>query len=226
MAIIAGGNGTVLNVGNAASAPLHASLKPNAEDGHYALSVVTQALTATLAGSAIVFAARWTHATKTAKIRRVELKFLPLTPFTAATLSDHTSFDLLIGRTFTANYSGGTALTLTGNSCKLRSSYPTTQFGEIRVATTAAFTGGTITLDPHPIMQTLRRGNRVNPAAATEEVVVENGSVVGQFSEGESGHPIILSQNEGLIVRNRTVWPAAGTGILCVSMVWSEGDFV
>ena len=35
-------------------------------------------------------------------------------------------------------------------------------------------------------------------------------------------HPIVLAQNEGLVIRNRTVWPAAGTGILQVEVAWAE----
>ena len=31
-----------------------------------------------------------------------------------------------------------------------------------------------------------------------------------------------LAQNEGIVVRNRTVWPAAGTGILTVLLGWAE----
>ena len=32
----------------------------------------------------------------------------------------------------------------------------------------------------------------------------------------------MLSQNEGIVLRNRTVWPAAGTGIVQVELSWSE----
>jgi hypothetical protein len=35
-------------------------------------------------------------------------------------------------------------------------------------------------------------------------------------------YPLVLGQNEGLVLRNRTVWPATGTGIVTVNMVWSE----
>ena len=42
------------------------------------------------------------------------------------------------------------------------------------------------------------------------------------FDASGGDHPIVLVQNEGLVIRNRTVWPAAGTGILLVELGWSE----
>ena len=191
--------------------------------GSYRLSLQTGTLAAALAASAVVFSCRWSDASRFALVTTFRARFLPLTLFTAATLTDHTSFDAFIGRSFTAAHTGGTGLTLTGNSFKMRASMGSTLFNDIRLATTAALGGGTVTLDPHPFAQSLRRGNRVNPAAATEEVIqptVDNLAV--DFNVGDGEHPLILSQNEGIVLRNRTVWPAAGTGIALVEMAWSE----
>jgi hypothetical protein len=191
--------------------------------GHYRFSVVTGTLAAALAANAVVFSARWGDATRLAVITSFRTRFLPLTPFTAATLTDHTSFDAFIGRTFTASHTGGTGLTLTGNSFKTRATMGSTLFTDLRISTTAALAGGTITLDPHPFAQSLRKGNRVNPAAATEETIQPSTDGLNvDFSVSNGEHPIVLVQNEGIVVRNRTVWPAAGTGILLVEMAWSE----
>ena len=191
--------------------------------GHYRFSVVTGTLAAALAAGAVVFSARWGDATRFAALLRFRLRFMPLAPFTAATLSDHTSFDAVVGRTFSASHTGGTGLTLTGNSFKMRASMGSTLFTDLRIATTAALAGGTVTLDPHPLASTLRKGNRVNVAAGTEEVIESSNNALDiDFSTGDGQHPLILATNEGLVVRNRTVWPAAGTGILQVEMVWAE----
>ena len=46
----------------------------------------------------------------------------------------------------------------------------------------------------------------------------------------DGDYPIILggsgggANSHGLIVRNRTVWPAAGTGQLTVQIAWTEVD--
>lgn len=191
--------------------------------GSYGLSVVTGTLAAALAANAVLFSARWGDATKIAVVTGLRFRFLPLTPFTAATLTDHTSLDAVIGRTFTAAHTGGTALTLTSPSFKRRASFSATSFTDLRVATTAALGGGTVTLDPHPFAQSIRKGNRVNPAAATEEVIQPTqdfGS--GDYSASSGDHPIVLKQDEGIVLRNRTVWPAAGTGIVLVELNWAE----
>jgi hypothetical protein len=226
MAIIEGGISTTLaGVGAQTAAPMHTGARPfdYGSLGHYQLSVVSGTLAAALAANAVVFSARWGDATRLALITRLRCRFLPLTPFTAATLTDHTSFDAVVGRSFSANHTGGTALTLTGNSFKLRATMGSTLFSDIRMATTAALGGGTITLDPHPFAQSLRKGNRVNPAAATEETIQPTADGLNlDYYTGDGCHPLCLAQNEGIVIRNRTVWPAAGTGILLVEMGWAE----
>jgi hypothetical protein len=42
------------------------------------------------------------------------------------------------------------------------------------------------------------------------------------FEIGDGEHPVVLATNEGVTVRNRTVWPAAGTGQLLIEMAWTE----
>lgn len=188
--------------------------------GQYQISVVTGTLAAALAASAQVFQFKWTDATKLAVILGLRTRFLPLTPFTAATLTDHTSFDAFVVRSFAAG-GGGTTLTLTGNNAKLRTSMATS-LATINVATTAALTAAT-TLDAQPFSQSLRKGNRVNPAAPTEEVVMPAFDGLNYSPDVASGqHPVVLAQNEGIAIRNRTVWPAAGTGILLVELNWAE----
>jgi hypothetical protein len=209
----------------AAAAPLHVTSKPISYGslGHYRISRTTGTLAAALAASAIVFAFRWGDATRLGILLRLRTRFLPLTPFTAATLTDHTSFDAFVGRTYTASHTGGTALTPAGNDGKTRTSMGTSLATDIRISTTAALAGGTITLDASPFAQSIRKGNRVNPAAATEETIQPSTDGMDlDFDMGGGDHPQVFAQNEGFIIRNRTVWPAAGTGILSVTCVWAE----
>lgn len=223
---IVGNGGVIADVDGSTFRALKATNRPYdyGTGGEYGLSVATGTIAAALAASSVLFSAQWTSSTKVAVIHSLRWRFLPLTAFTAATLTDHTSFDAFIGRTFSAAHTGGTALTLTGNSFKRRASMASTAFASIIIATTAALGGGTVTLDPHAYAQSIRKGNRVNPAAATEEVIMpqmDGGNWSPDVCNGE--HPIVLAQNEGIVIRNRTVWPAAGTGILCVEMNWGEG---
>lgn len=223
---IQGNGGTVAEV-DANTRALRITAKPGdpAGRGCYRYSGVTGILPAALAASGVVFAARFDPATTTdvAVITQLSTRFLPLTLFTAATLTDHTSFDAFVVRGFSANYTGGTPATLTGDNLKMRTSFASTSFADIRIATTAAFTGGTVTIPTHPFAQSLRKGNRVNPAAATEEVIQPaTDGMDSDFRAGDGEYPIVLADQEGIIIRNRTVWPAAGTGQLRVTMVWCE----
>lgn len=230
MAIIEGGtSGALVGVASQAASGMHVECKPIAYGalGHYRMQSQTGTIAATLAAGTAsaghVFAFRWGDATRLAVITKFKTRFLPLTPFTAATLTDHTSFDAFIVRSYSASSSGGTALTPAANSNKMRTSMGTSLVTDIRISTTAALTAGTQTFDSFPFAQTLRKGNRVNPAAATEEVIMPamDGMEL-DFSMADGDHPIVLAQNEGIVIRNRTVWPAAGTGILTVMMAWAE----
>jgi hypothetical protein len=191
--------------------------------GAYGFSVTTGELAATLAANAVVLSARWGDATKIAAITALRTRFLPRVLFTAAQLTEATSFDAYIGRTFTGSHTGGTALTLTAPSFKRRNSFAATAFTDLRVATTAALGGGTVTADAHAFSQSIRKANRINPAAATEEVIPPSADGLNiDFDASAGDHPIILVQNEGILIRNRIVWPAAGTGTLLIEMNWSE----
>lgn len=195
--------------------------------GHYRIQSQTGTLAAALAaGSGTaghVYAFRWGDASRFAVITKMKTRFLPLTPFTSATLTDHTSFDAFIVRSYTASHSGGTALTPTGNNAKMRTNMGTSLVTDIRISTTTALTAGTHTFDAFPFAQSIRKGNRVNPAAATEETIQPTtDGMEMDFDMGGGDHPIVLAQNEGFVIRNRTVWPAAGTGILTVQCAWAE----
>jgi hypothetical protein len=229
MAVIEGVVGGLVEVGLANAAPLHVTAKPISYGslGHYRIHTNTGTLAAALAAgtgtAGHVFAFRWGDATRLCIITKLKTRFLPLTPFTAATLTDHTSFDAFIVRGYTASHTGGTALTPTGNNAKARTSMGTSLATDIRISTTTALTAGTHTFDAFPFAQSIRKGNRVNPAAATEEVVMPTADGMElDFDMGGGDHPITLAQNEGIIIRNRTVWPAAGTGILSVAIAWAE----
>lgn len=230
MATIEGGtSGALVGVGAQAASPLHVEARPVSYGalGHYRIHAQTGTLAAALAAGTAsaghVFAFRWADATRLAVITKLKTRFLPLTPFTAATLTDHSSFDAYIVRSYTASHAAGTALTPTSNSAKMRASMGTSLVTDVRISTTAALTNGTETFDAFPFAQSLRKGNRVNPAAATEEVVMPTFDGMDlDFSMGDGDHPIVLAQNEGIVIRNRTVWPAAGTGLLSVLIAWAE----
>lgn len=217
-----GVNGTIIASVGAEQLALRVASRPidTGTRGHYRLSVNTGTIAAALAANSQLFQFRWTDATRLAVITRLRVRFLPLTPFTAATLTDHTSVNAFIARSFTGG-GGGTTVSLATNANKMRTSMQTS-LAAVSVASTGTLTAVT-GLDANPFCQSIRKGNRVNPAAATEEVIQpETDGMFYDCNPGDGEHPIVLVQNEAVAVANRTVWPAAGTGIYTFEIVWAE----
>ena len=93
--------------------------------------------------------------------------------------------------------------------------------GLMRISQTAALTAIT-TLDATPIAQSVGDANLTNPAGGTEEPRVNDPTLVFRPDIASGEHPLVLGQNEGLVLRNRTVWPAAGTGLVQIELAWAE----
>lgn len=224
MAVIEGGTtGSLAEVGNAAALAQHVTCKPvpHGSLGHYRVAATTGTLAAALAASAQIFYVRWTDATRYFVLHKFTARFQTLTPFTAGTLTDF-GFDLFKATNVSAG-GGGTDLGASAKT-KMRTTMGASLLdsaGLMRISTTAGLTAIT-TLDALPIAQSLGDGNLTNPAGGTEEPRVNDPTLVYVADMAAGEHPLVLATNEGLVLRNRTVWPAAGTGIVQVEMVWSE----
>lgn len=224
MAVIEGGtSGSLMEVGAVAAQAGHVTLKPipHGTLGHYRVSAVTGTLAAALAANAQLFYLRWTDATRYCVITRFRAQFQCLTAFTGATLTDF-GFDLHKATAVSAG-GGGTDLGASAKS-KMRTSMGASLLdaaGLMRVSTTAALTALT-TLDALPIAQSVGDPQRVNPAAGTEEQRVNDPTLIYMPDMSRGEHPLVLAQNEGLVLRNRAVWPAAGTGIVQIELSWAE----
>jgi len=223
MAVIEGGtSGSLAEVGAAAAMPQHVTMKPVPYGvlGCYRLSAVTGTLAAALAAASQLFYIRWTDATRFMVVHNVNVQFQALTLFTPASLTDF-GFDLFKATAVSAG-GGGTAIAGSAVS-KMRSTMGNSLLGatDIRVSQTALLTALT-TLDSNPIAQSMGWRQRINPAAATEEQRVNDPKLEYAPNVSAGEHPLVLGQNEGLVVRNRVAWPAAGTGILKIEVAWSE----
>lgn len=181
--------------------------------GQYRVSsIIALAASQTANGSLLSF--RWGDATRLAVIQYVRLQCLQTA---AATATIWPSFEVFIARAFSVSDSGGTALTLTGNSFKKRTSMGTTLVTDLRVSGgSAGLTAGTRTLDGNAILQ-----------LPTTQVITTPGVINYQAewsaTSGGFEHPEVLAQNEGLIVRGpTTVFGAAGTANLVVEIAWAE----
>jgi hypothetical protein len=187
---------------------------PGAEKGIYRVAAIS-GVTTGIAGAGVLFSALWRSTTLKALLYTLEVKMSLITPFTAA---QDLGFDAVVGRSFTAAHTGGTAVNLTSNNNKIIVGYPSSGFTDMRVATTAALGGGTVTPDAQPFMAGY--GGQALAAAAAQ-----HSPVIGLYDHyAPNKRSIILSQDEGILVRNGVAQGAAGTVRFIITMEWIEFD--
>ncbi len=196
-------------------------------EGGYRVAAVSGLITG-VAAAAPLFSLRWSPPTApkpeldigTFVLQRLRARLTTVAGYTAA---QEAGIDVILARNFTAADSGGTSLTLTTNNAKKRTDFPLTKVASINIATTAALTAGTRTLDAQPI------------AAQTSHELAQAATVQTGFSEvlltndDLDRYPVILSGTtagaptaEGLIVRNLVSQGAGGTARLIVEIDWLE----
>jgi hypothetical protein len=208
---IQGNGGTVAEVDGTTWRALRITPRPFefGSLGCYAKSLTSGTMAAGLAAAAIVYSYRWGDATRLSLVTQLRVGAGGIGAFAAG----FTRFQATIGRTFTASHTGGTAGTLTGNNAKLRTSMGTTLLTDVRIASTAALAGGTVTLDTDGIAS----ATGSTPATAGTPLVPP--SIIYNI-EGGSEFPIVFAQNEGFVIQ-ATV-PATGTWTFSVDTKWYE----
>lgn len=166
-----------------------------------------------------VFAIHWTDTSYLMLLTKLRVEWRTVAAWTGATVTDM-GFDAYFARSFTVAPTGGTSLTLTTNNAKCRTAYGTTKLALARIATTGALGAGTNTPDAQPFAQSIGHPNVVNAAAGTE--YQNNTLPLLDFSPRADECPIVLAANEGILLRSRAAFPAAGSGIITVTFAWDE----
>ena len=191
--------------------------------GEFRMSASSGAAT-TIAAAAPMFSARWSSTTgKRAVIRYLRADFTLTTAFGTA---QPMGVDLIIARAFTASDTAGTAIdmgsTITGSG-KLRTGQDASLFAanSTRIATAAALTAGTRTLDANPISQ----GKAHMAALGAQYSIVLLDTRWGVTSVNAARAPIVLAQDEGIVVRNTILMGATGVGTFDITMEWDEATF-
>jgi hypothetical protein len=211
---VQGNGGVVAEVDGTNYRSLRTTVRPldHGSLGHYRLST-TVALVVSQAANGTLFSFRWGHATNKCVLTYLRLSCLQTS---AATATIMPSFEVVLARAFTASDSAGTAITLTGNNMKKRTSMGTTLVTDIRKAAVAAgLTAGTRALDAEPVLQ-----------MATSQLVTTPNSIIYEKEldlTNSVDHPIIFDTNEGFIIRGPSVvFGLAGTANLLVDLCWAE----
>jgi hypothetical protein len=140
-------------------------------------------------------------------VRHVGLGFLTTTAFTTAQV---VNYRLFFARSFPASDTGGTAISITGNNTKVRTSLVAPSAMDARIATTAALTAGTRTLDTNALAQI----GAWSGGAGQGLVPVQN-NLWDQYTGDQL---VVLAPNEGLVIANLTAMGAAGVIRLYVNV--------
>lgn len=217
---IQGNGGTVAEVDGTTFRALRVTVRPADYGalGSYGISQVSGTMAAALAANAELYQFRWTDATRLAVVRRITVSAGANVAATAAALL---ALELAIARGWTGIGAGGTAATFSGNNAKFRTSMGTTLVNDVRISSTAGLTAGTKTIDTNGVANV---AFAVLTGAITTGI---NGTILPSTplleDESGNGHPIVLAQNEGWIVRNGAVaWPAGMTWNFGCYHRWSE----
>lgn len=179
--------------------------------GSYRVSGISGTMAAGLAANAEVFQFRWTDATRLAVITSVTLD--GLSGSATAFAAGFGRVYMTIARGWSADGSGGTSVLPIINDGKMRTSMATTLSNAMRIASTAALGAGTKTLDAQSVGQ-------VSLSFSTAASVQVAQPIDLWHVDPGVEHPIVLSQNEGFVVR--AVVPATGTWQFGITCTWTE----
>lgn len=187
--------------------------------GHYKFSGVTGAIAAGMAANGELLQLRWVDASRLCVITHVHVDgMFTSTAFAVGSIL----LKCTIARSWSADGTGGNAATLTGNNNKARTNMGSSLFSTgFRLATTAALGAGTKTLDANDVGQ-IQSHSSAGPGAAAPIIGSTYLPRTDLFAPDASNaeHPIVLAQNEGIVIR-ATV-PATGVWTLGVSVRWAE----
>lgn len=189
---------------------------PVGTHGAFSLSATSGVMAAGLAANAEIFQFRWTNAAVQQHLRSVRLEAGNAGTAFAAGVA---TFSMRLARAWTVDGTGGTALTFTGSDQKKRSAFATTlapSGTSVRIASTAALTAGTKTLDSNDFA-----GLTTGVQAVAGVTLLTPGTYLWERNTADEW-PCIFTQNEGFVIR-ATV-PITGTWTFNIDMEWSEID--
>lgn len=192
--------------------------------GAYRLSMTSGTIGASLGANSELFQFRYvTGASRVCLVYGVTVSASMIATPTAGTTPVNMQLVGKIARAWTADGTGGTAATLTGNNQKLRTSHTTSEVVSARMATTAALGAGTKTFDSQNFGG-VTGGIYFDLAAGdANNQLIPQTNLLGEFTGG-MGFPLILANQEGFSVLSGVALPATMTWNLVTNILWSEVD--
>lgn len=178
--------------------------------GSYLIAVDngTTVMTAGLAANSPIYSFRWGNS-NLAVLNSIRINMSTTVAFAAGRIALQAFF----ARSFSASDTGGTALTLTGNNGKKRTSFGTTLLTDARISATGTLSAGSRTLDTQPFgeLETQTIVASANPIFTAANLY---------FRDTSDIYPLVFAQNEGFVIQAAV--PATGTWFFSVAVDWTE----
>jgi hypothetical protein len=222
MITIEGNAGTVAEVDGTTFRALRVTPRPvnYGTSGIYRIGARTGTLAASLGANSEFFQFRWTSTSAFALVTRIGLSAAAAT---ASTAGSSTVPFLVLSRfsSWSSVGAGGTVITPTSDTCKLRTSMATSVVGTVKIATTTTLGAGTKTAD-NAECGAVYMG--LGLGALTTTVSTQ---LIAPFwifdSEEEANMPLVFRANQGFAIRVGNVgFPAGMTWALSVNVAWAE----
>lgn len=188
--------------------------------GAYSIGLLTGILPAALAANSEVMQFRWVDASgRIVLLRSIQISAVVSTTFFAAGVP--VQLEARHARAWTAQGGSGAGITFGANDSKKRTNQGSSLLasGDVRIATTAALTAGTKTLDGTAFANIAAPGPIT---ASLNGTIVPAGTVLWQRNTPDE-YPIVYANQEGFVIRSVAV-PATGTWTLAVQVEWCEID--
>jgi hypothetical protein len=219
MAILVIGNGgTVLDVDSDTRAVRVTARPMNyGKLGAFRLGSSSGTLPASLAANSELVHFRWTDAMNVCIFHKFSLNVVALADATDAAL---VAINLFVARNYTANGLGGFTASAVTPSLKMDTTSGASVIQDLRTATIVALTVGARTLDANPIATIGFGIGTATAATMLDRTLVPTTSML---SSTDGGMPVVLAQNEGLVLRTGTnAFPAGLTWRFMVQLMWFE----
>lgn len=207
---IRGSTGTIAEVGGTIQRAMRVANRPVEAMAWNSVGVPTGLVTVAAAGGAL-FSLRNTGA-NLILVRRAGIGLIMTTAFGAA---QRIEYGLGVARNWTVADSGGTPLSFASSNTDRKGSLSIPNV-EARVATTAGLTAGTRTKD----------ANYQSIVSSWVAAAIGNVSLPPPLDNllynDPGSHPIILANNEGIVIDNIVLMGATGVGIAYINVEFCE----
>ena len=185
--------------------------------GYYQMALKSGLLPAALAAGDTLFSFYWNPVVPDGRIARCQLKFIKVNAITTTAFgtAQLIEFDTFCAKAWSGADSGGSRIIPAAGDQKRQKRYADSLFltgGDIRIATTAALTKGTRTLEAQPFSSFGYWSGAIG-AGITPPII----------EEWDDHHvPMVFEPGQGFVIDNAILFGATGVVRLWVDLMWME----